>query len=95
MAEKGEKTYRIIVSGRVQGVFFRAYTRKTAQRLGLKGYARNLSDGTIEVVAQGSEEMLKKLVEFCRKGPMFAKIENVDINEEKIKEEFERFEIRY
>ena len=95
MAEKTEKRYRITVSGRVQGVFFRYNTRKMAQNLGLVGYVTNIDDGRVEIVVQGREENLKKLVEFCRKGPMFARVDDIEVKEEKTGNEFEGFEIRY
>ena len=95
MVEKTEKRYRITVSGRVQGVFFRHNTKKTAQKLGLKGYVINLDNGNVEIVAQGSEENLKRLLEFCRKGPMFARVDDVKVKEEKTGNEFEGFEVRY
>lgn len=90
-----EKRYKITVSGRVQGVFFRYNTKKTAQNLGLKGYVMNLEDGDVEIITQGSEEKLKKLLEFCRKGPMFARVDDVKVKEEKTGNEFEGFEVRY
>lgn len=95
MAGKTEKMYGITVSGRVQGVFFRHNTKKTAQNLGLKGYVINLDDGNVEIVAQGSEENLKRFLEFCRKGPMFARVDDVKVKDEKPSNEFEGFEVRY
>ena len=55
------KRIHVIISGRVQGVFFRYNTNKVANKLGLKGFVRNLSDGCVEVVAEGSEDKLKEL----------------------------------
>lgn len=92
---KNEKRYRIIVSGRVQGVFFRYSTRKVAADLGLVGYVKNLEDSRVEVVAQGDEEDLNRLADFCRKGPMFARVDDIKIKEEKTGDEFEGFEIKY
>ena len=85
----------LIVSGRVQGVFFRAHTQKEAQRLGLKGYVKNLDDGTVEVVAEGPKEKLEKLAAFCRKGSPAAEVNEVVIRKEPFKNEFSHFEIRY
>ncbi|PIN86658.1 acylphosphatase [Candidatus Woesearchaeota archaeon CG10_big_fil_rev_8_21_14_0_10_44_13] len=90
-----EKRYKIIVSGRVQGVFFRYTTKKTARNLGLKGYAKNLDDGTVEVVAQGNKDDLDRLVDFCRKGPLLARVDDVNVKEEKAGDEFEGFEVKY
>jgi len=86
---------RIFVSGRVQGVFFRANTRDKANELGLKGWVRNLPDGRVEVVAEGERPALKRLIEFCRKGPEGAKVENIEIEWEEPGNEFETFEIRF
>jgi acylphosphatase len=85
----------IVVHGYVQGIFFRFNTKKFALDLGLKGYAKNLQDGTVEVVAEGPEEKLKELVEFCKRGPELAKVSKIDVKFEKLKNEFEGFEIRY
>ena len=79
------KCFHLIVSGRVQGVFFRDNTRRKAIALGLKGYAKNLPDGNVEVVAEGKEDKLKELIEFIRKGPGVAKIENIEITTKKIR----------
>ncbi|WP_233843358.1 acylphosphatase [Dyella sp. 2HG41-7] len=68
---------RFLVSGRVQGVFFRASTRNEALRLGLDGYARNLSDGSVEVVACGSAEALAQLEQWLWQGPSAAHVEAV------------------
>jgi len=86
---------RILISGEVQGVFFRSNTRDFANGLGLKGWVRNLTDGRVEVVAEGEREKVEQLIEFCRKGPPGANVENLEIEWEEIKNEFEGFDIRY
>ena len=86
------KCIHLIVAGRVQGVFFRDNTRKKAIELGLNGYAKNLPDGTVEIVAEGNEDKLKELLEFIKKGPGIAKVENVKIKH-KEPENFKSFEI--
>ncbi len=68
---------RILVSGRVQGVYFRAFTQKQANRLGVRGFARNLADGRVEVIAIGTGEAVEKLIQWCHKGPITAKVEQV------------------
>ena len=65
------------ISGRVQGVFFRSSTRAKAEELGLRGWARNLADGRVEVMAEGDEESLKKLLEWLHKGPPEAVVKDV------------------
>lgn len=70
-------TQRIFVSGRVQGVAFRDWTVRTAKRLGLVGWVRNLSDGRVEILAEGEEEAIGALVDACKQGPPLARVENV------------------
>lgn len=69
--------YRCLVGGRVQGVFFRASTREQAMRLGLTGYARNLSDGRVEVLICGEASAVGQLREWLRTGPPGASVTGV------------------
>lgn len=69
-----------IVHGRVQGVFFRDTTRKTAKQLQINGWVRNLRDGTVEVTAVGTPEQLESLLDFLHKGPNGAHVTQVDAN---------------
>lgn len=69
---------RFLVSGRVQGVFFRASTRTRAQALGLRGHAVNLPDGRVEVLAAGDAEALEALAQWLWEGPPDAKVESVE-----------------
>jgi len=87
------KRIHIIISGNVQGVFFRHNTNKVANKLGLKGFVKNLPDGTVEVIVEGDEEKLKELIKFCKKGPEGADVENIEIEQEEAKNEFTRFSI--
>jgi acylphosphatase len=73
---------RIVVSGRVQGVFFRDSARNEASRLGIAGSARNMPDGTVEVVAEGDEDAVNQLIEWCRSGPSHADVEDVQVTDE-------------
>jgi acylphosphatase len=70
-------TVRYVVSGRVQGVFFRASTRAEAERLGLTGSAHNLADGRVEVIACGSDTSLDALEKWLRRGPPSARVDHV------------------
>lgn len=83
------------IYGRVQGVYFRDFTRTRARGLGLVGYARNLSDGTMEVVAEGEKEALDQLLSTLRRGPPSAAVEKVDGEWGPAQGEFSTFEIRY
>ena len=85
----------ILVSGRVQGVLFRSNTRKQAEKLGIAGWVRNTPDGRVEIIAQGSRESLEKLISWCQKGPLFAKVGKIQVEWEKLKESFSSFEIIY
>ncbi|MFP4335376.1 MAG: acylphosphatase [Wenzhouxiangella sp.] len=66
------------ISGRVQGVFFRASTRRQAEKLGLAGYAINLSDGMVEVAARGDAQALQKLAVWLEQGPRAARVDQVE-----------------
>jgi len=68
---------RFLVSGKVQGVFFRAGTREQAQRLGLRGHARNLTDGRVEVVAEGPDAAVDALAQWLHHGPANARVDAV------------------
>ncbi|MBF0167078.1 MAG: acylphosphatase [Alphaproteobacteria bacterium] len=68
------KTSHVRISGRVQGVRYRAWAVEQAVRLGVTGWVRNRADGTVEAVFQGSEAMVKNMIEMCRQGPSGAKV---------------------
>ena len=70
----------IIVHGQVQGVFFRASAKAQALELGLTGWIRNLSNGTVEVHAEGDQDALDHFIEWCRKGPPSAKVSKCDLD---------------
>ncbi|WP_339704617.1 acylphosphatase [uncultured Sphingosinicella sp.] len=72
---------RLRIHGRVQGVWFRAWTLETAQRLGLDGWVRNRIDGSVEVLAVGSAEAIEKLITACHEGPAAAKVERVEVED--------------
>ena len=71
--------FRAIVRGRVQGVYYRATTVEEAQTLGLKGFARNMPDGSVEVVARGEEPILKRFIEYLHRGPTLAVVTAVEV----------------
>ncbi len=72
---------RIVVTGRVQGVFYRGWTVATARALGVTGWVRNRTDGSVEILACGRIEALDRLIEACRSGPPAAKVEGVDVSD--------------
>lgn len=79
----------------MQGVFFRSEIRREARRRGLTGWVRNLPDGRVEATFEGEEARVNELVEFCKKGPLGAKITGTSIEWETYVGEFSSFEIRY
>jgi acylphosphatase len=85
----------LLISGQVQGVFFRANTRRKASELGLKGWVRNVPDGMVEVLAEGRKHSLDKLIEYCRKGPEGASVENIEIKWGEFRNEFGGFDVRF
>lgn len=86
---------RAIIHGRVQGVFFRDFTRTHAMRFGLLGCVRNLWDGTVEVVAEGDREALERLLRQLYVGPSSARVEKIDLEWSESSGEFSSFEVRY
>ncbi len=89
------KRMHVIISGRVQGVFFRAYARETAVSLKLTGWVRNLYDGSVEAVFEGENSNVQAMLEWCKKGPPHAIVKHVDATEEPYKDEFRDFRITY
>jgi acylphosphatase len=83
------------LSGRVQGVAFRYYTRHEARRIGVTGWVRNLPDGRVEVVIRGKDDQVRALVDWCRHGPPGARVDHVDMIKSEAVEEFQGFEITY
>ena len=90
-----EARAHVIVSGTVQGVFFRARTVDRANQLGVRGWVRNLPDGKVEAVFEGEKGRVEAMIEFCRKGPEGAEVKDMEVDWEKHKGEFTGFEIRY
>ena len=83
------------ISGRVQGVCFRYYCRMQAERLGLKGVARNSDDGGVEVIAEGGEEAVANFVALCRRGPPAAAVKDCEEKHEPATGEFDSFTIGF
>ena len=83
----------IFISGIVQGVFFRQFIKENANKLSIKGYAKNLNNERVESVFEGTEINIKRIIELCKKGPVSSKVSNIEIIKEKYKREFKLFEI--
>ncbi|GAN31735.1 MAG: acylphosphatase [Candidatus Brocadia sinica] len=85
----------VYVHGRVQGVFFRASTRDMARVFGVKGWVKNCVDGGVEAVFEGKKDAVDKMVTWCRKGPVVAFVENIDVCWEEYSDEFDEFSVVY
>jgi len=84
----------VLISGMVQGVFFRSETSFLARRLNVKGWVRNLADGRVEAVFEGEESNVKQLIDFCKRGPPGARVTSVNVSWETYAGEFSGFEAR-
>ena len=85
----------VIVIGKVQGVFYRAETASKAKQLNLTGWVRNLPDGRVEAIFEGEEINVRKMIDFCRRGPPNAYVVDVNVRQHDWKGEFEKFTVRY
>ncbi len=85
----------LTISGKVQGVFFRAHTREKAEELGVTGWVANEADGTVSVVAEGPENKINNFVDWCHSGPSTSEVKKVKIDKVDYMDEFSRFSIRY
>ena len=86
---------RVIISGRVQGVAFRAYTRSVARQAETTGWVRNLQDGRVEAVIEGEPMNVDSVVKWCKTGPPSSRVEKVSVYDEQATGEFTDFEITY
>lgn len=84
----------LTIHGRVQGVFYRQSTRETAHSLGLTGWVKNCPDGSVAAVFEGEREAVEKAVEWCRRGPVAARVSEVVVDWRTSQGEFSGFEVR-
>ena len=89
------KRVRVIVEGRVQGVFFRSYTQQMAQRLGLGGWVRNRPDSSVESVVEGEQGRVDQMIQWFYQGSPMSRVTGVKVTCEEPTNEFSEFEIRY
>ena len=88
------RTVNLLISGRVQGVYFRRFAKNKADALGVKGTVRNREDGKVEIVAQAEDDILESFIQWCHKGPITAKVEKVEMTELPLKDaQYQSFEI--
>jgi len=85
----------LFIDGRVQGVFYRAFTRDIAHRLRLNGWAKNLSDGRVEAVFEGEKRAIEEAIRACNAGPPGARVTNIDLQWEPYSGDEEGFSVRY
>ena len=90
-----EKTIHAIVTGRVQGVYFRDYTRREAEKLGLKGWVRNVRDGSVEAVVSGEAETVDNMIAWLHEGSPMSSVTRVTITESSDDTTYLDFSIRY
>jgi acylphosphatase len=88
-----KKAVILKITGRVQKVSFRYYTRKTAQELGVSGFVKNETDGSVYIEAEGEEEILDKFMLWCHKGPNWARVDHINIQASQVLG-YEGFEVR-
>ncbi len=87
-----KKAKRLYVSGTVQGIFYRAFIKENAERIGLKGFVRNLDDGRVEIFIEGNPDEVNKMIELAKKGPKHSVIKSVEEKTEKF-QSFKQFKI--
>ena len=86
---------RIFVTGKVQGVFFRQSLKVMAKKNNVFGWVKNLKDGRVEAILEGSEEQIGRLLEWAHRGPANARVDDVEICNEKFANEFSKFDVLY
>jgi len=85
----------LFISGRVQGVGFRAFIKREATKRQVKGWAKNLSDGQVEAVLCGEKKQVKELLHKLEDGPAFARVTDIEVKDEEYWNEFDNFRIKY
>lgn len=87
------KAAKIVVKGTVQGVFFRQFIKEHADNLKLCGFIRNLENGDVEIIVEGEQDQIQRMIEFSKKGPEHSHIRSVNVEEKKWSGEFKDFKI--
>ena len=85
----------IVISGKVQGVFFRKNTKQKADNLDISGWVKNADDDKVEIFAQGSEENINSFINWCKHGPPKAEVKNIQVQEKKVNNTLNEFSIVY
>jgi len=90
-----KRCVHVWIKGRVQGVFFRAYTRDAAIKEGVAGWVRNLPDGRVEAMFEGDADKVERMVSWCREGSPLSRVDHVETREEVCEGKLDRFDISY
>ncbi|MEJ2542692.1 MAG: acylphosphatase [Calditrichaceae bacterium] len=90
-----KSAYKIIIQGRVQGVGYRWFTMQVAQKLGIKGYVKNIMDGSVEVFAQGDETSIQEFLIQLRNGPSFSNVTDVNIFDANFDHNLNQFKVTH
>ncbi len=85
----------VIISGRVQGVFFRAETKRAAEKIGVAGWVRNLPDGTVEAVFEGPRPLVERAIDWCRQGSPMSRVTDIAVHWQQVSGESGTFTIRH
>ena len=88
-----KKAVKIVILGSVQGVFFRQFVKEEADKLGVRGFVRNIDNGNVEIIVEGDMDKVNKLIEICRQGPKYAQIRNFSVEEKKFSGDYKEFKI--
>ncbi len=86
---------KVLISGRVQGVFFRMETKQAAERFDITGWVKNRNDGTVEALFEGQKENIDQILKWCEKGPPLSKVNHVGLTHQKYSGQFKTFKITY
>ena len=86
------KTIRIYITGMVQGVYFRQFVKDQADKIGVKGYVRNLEDGRVEVIIEGKDKEVEEMMKICRKGAPYSQVKELEIEDIRT-QDFKEFKI--
>lgn len=89
------KEIQLTIHGKVQGVSYRYNTKKQAQKHNIKGWVKNQKDGTVKIKAQANKEKLKKLIQWCKKGPTRAQVQKIEKEWKKPQKEYKKFKIKH
>ena len=90
-----KRRVRILIGGKVQGVFFRQALKVMAKKNNVFGWVKNLEDKRVEALLEGDTENINSIVEWIRIGPAHSRVDNIEINDEEFKNEFSIFEVLY